>query len=95
MGVIGFYGYYMQSVAGYGLAEIDKTVIDYPFSNNRLLNEGRVLVQLRTFFEFLTYSGKADLLANILLGSTLFVPFAVYTFDVVAAARRRPEQGVA
>ena len=32
---------------------------------------------------------------NILFGSTLLVPFAVYTFDVVAAARRKRERGAA
>jgi hypothetical protein len=50
---------------------------------------GRELVNRSVLLYFLIYSGKADLLANIFLGSTLLVPYAVYTFDVVAASRRK------
>jgi hypothetical protein len=55
------------------------------------LLEVRILFQARHFLDFLLYYESA---ANILLATTLLVPFAVYTSDVVAASRRKREHGV-
>jgi hypothetical protein len=46
----------------------------------------RVLGQVGAFLFFLLKDDAAD---GILFGSTVLVPFAVYTFDVVAVSRRK------
>jgi hypothetical protein len=46
-------------------------------------------IEQLAFLSFLLEDSSA---ANILFGSTLLVPFAVYTFDVVAASRRKRGQ---
>ena len=50
-----------------------------------------VLVNVWTFLNFLSNHSAA----NILVGSTRLVLFAVYTCDVVAASRRKRAQGAA
>jgi hypothetical protein len=50
-----------------------------------------IYIQQLAFLSFLLCDNSA---ANIFLCSTLLVPFAVYTFDVVAASRRKRVQGV-
>jgi hypothetical protein len=53
-------------------------------------NTVRVLLQEGIFLTFLLERHSAY---NIRLGSTLLVPFAVYTFNVVAASRRKRTRG--
>jgi hypothetical protein len=58
------------------------------------LDDARVLVQIACFLYFLVHDNDNSA-CNIILGSALLVPFAVYTFDVVAASRRKHRPGVA
>ena len=55
-------------------------------------NEVRALLQIWMFLNFLTDTKSAD---NTLFSTVLLVPFTVYTFDVVAASRRKQQQGAA
>jgi hypothetical protein len=56
------------------------------------LLEVRLLFQACHFLDFLLYYESAG---NLVLVSTLLVPFALYAFDVVAAYPRKRGQGVA
>src|ERR1700733_13444896 len=76
-----------------GVQEIDRCIIDNFHSlQPGSLDSVRALFQAYFLLFFLLEDNSAG---NILLGSTLLVPFAVYTFDVVAASRRKRIEGAA
>jgi hypothetical protein len=97
LGIFARYSYYTESVNDFTPAEIDRRILSIPsFVNSGRLNEWRINAQLWHFFGILlNYNDEAKLLGNIFVTSTLLAPFAVYTFDVVAASRRKREQGAA
>jgi hypothetical protein len=97
VGIFARYSYYTESVNDFTPAEIDRRILSIPsFVNSGRLNEWRINAQLWHFFGILlNYNDEAKLLGNIFVTSTLLAPFAVYTFDVVAASRRKREQGAA
>jgi hypothetical protein len=93
-GALAWYWYHMESIQGASPPRIDQEIVSNPyFAHSGHLNGFRVILQLLGFLAFLLYSGQGDLTVNILFVSTVLVPFAVYTFDVVAASRRKHGQG--
>jgi hypothetical protein len=75
-----------------GIADFDHQIIscNERFVSESVINAGRILFQIKFFLRFLLEDSSAS---SIFLSSTLLLPFAVYTFDVVAASRRKREQG--
>jgi hypothetical protein len=94
VGMVAGYDNFLKWHDSSGIADFDHQIIscNARFVSDSVLNAGRILFQIKFFLGFLLEDSSAS---NILLGSTLLVPFAVYTFDVVAASRRKRRQGVA
>jgi hypothetical protein len=97
VGVSTRYWYYMEKVVGDSPAQVDRYIMSRAeYVNSGRLGERRVFQQLWYICGLLYYcEDQANLLGNIFLGSILLVPFAVHTFDVVAASRGKAKQGAA
>jgi hypothetical protein len=94
VGVVARYEAYVEHAASTTIARIDGDVV----SSRRWvkpgkLDDARVLAQITCFLYFLVHDNDNSA-GNILLGSTLLVPFAVYTFNVVTASQLKSKQGV-
>jgi hypothetical protein len=94
VGLIGLvleYESFVEKHYGKSISQMDEVVRD---SQNQFktgtFESVRVLGHVGAFLFFLLKDDAAD---GILIGSILLAPFAVYTFDVVAASRRKREQG--
>jgi hypothetical protein len=97
IGVLARYEDYVKNSSHFGgftVAQVDSDIV-----GNRLWRsqvgrhfDARMVLHRFYFFVFLAEDTNNSA-GNILLGSTLLLPFAVYTFDVVAASRRKREQG--
>jgi hypothetical protein len=98
VGLVGLLARYEHYLEREGDESISIALIDSTVRKNAFLikpdslNEVRVLRQELPALSFLLYDRFA---INIIFGSTLLVPFAVHTFDLVAASRRKREQGTA
>jgi hypothetical protein len=99
LGVVANYEEYVEHsphFCGKSVAQLDSDIVGNRYGDLRsdAIFDARMILHRFYFFVFLAEDTNNSA-SNILLGSTLIVPLAVYTFDVVATSRREHRQGTA
>ena len=93
VGVGVMYEYYCEQCCGKTLSQIDHQFVFFSEDLHAGGPKTRILAHVGNFIVFVLCD-KPGTAVNILFGSTLLVPFAVYTFDAVAAAWKQRQGAV-